>query len=87
MPLNRSPTKGFITASPPGPAMSPMSSEPSRITCAPSVSDSCSSPPMDGEEVAGAAPGASRRARLASSTARMMAGDSISAIAAAMCPP
>ena len=84
MPLNRSPAKGFIAASPASPLTMPTTIAPSSSSCAPSVSDSCITLPSGA-----LCPGALScwRTQLASSTARMMAGDSINAIAAAMCPP
>ena len=79
-----------MAASPASPVIRPTAIAPISSSCAPSVRASCITCfrlwPPEGEEAVAVVP--SRwRARLASSTAMTMAGDSIKAIAAAMWPP
>ena len=76
--------KGSIASLPVCPETMPTSIAPSSSSCAPSVNDSLRMCPVPVAQAS--APDAQRR-RLVRTTARMMAGDSISAIAAAMCPP
>jgi hypothetical protein len=91
MPLNKSPAKGCIMALPASPLIHPTAIEPSS-RCAPSVNESCSTPRSDR---AGAGCEAAiavwlllvRRRVLASRTAMMMAGDSITTSATVMWPP
>ena len=92
IPLNRSPANGCMASWPDCPVTMPITIAPSSTNCAPSVTDSCrmrlSGVLRTVRDSAASDCSFSRwRTMLASSTAMMIAGDSIKAIAAAMCPP